>query len=114
MNNPRIEKKGFELGCFNLPNISTAVIGVQYFYSKNGKRRVVFWQPPYKHYPYKLWHWEPKISSWRLSKTPLTKTMEEKFSAFWKDQEDIGLWIAHLKRLNNPTTKSFKPKKEVA
>lgn len=117
------QKKGFELGCFLLPNIPTAIIGVQYFYVKNGKPRVAFWQPPYKNYPYQLWHWEPKTSSWRLSKTPLSASMAEKFSKFWSEQEDIGLWVAQLKRLNNmqfgkpkevEDSKQIKPKKIVA
>jgi hypothetical protein len=107
MKKEHIQKKGFELACFNLPNLPTAIIGVQYSYVKNGTPRVAFWQPPYKHYPYQIWHWEPKTSSWRLSKAKLSESMESKFSKFWEDQEDIGLWIAHLKRLNN-----FKPKEQ--
>lgn len=97
------ENKKMSLACYILPKVPTPIIGVEYRYSPKDKpSKVLFWQPPYKHFPYQLWEWVPATSSWKVCSSKLSEKMEKKITDYWTNHTDIGLWVAHLKKLNNP------------
>ena len=66
-----------------------------------GTEQTFFWIAPFGEKRDRLFRWLPHSSSWK--ECPISGLSEKKRSQLiqcWTNQADIGLWIAHSKRLN--------------